>query len=246
MATKTAPRQPKKSIVKPAATSAPKPLPQSPVKTDASAAFLREVDEALKADRLLNLWYRFRWILLGAAASLIVAVAAWQAYGAWRMHQARSEASRWYDLAQLESEADLKKEIPLFIEHSHGGYQALARLAQAGLASSPEEKISIYMTIADDTQLPDWLRGMGRLNAALLLLNTDQPLAKAQLELLAQTDPTKPALPTYAPALDILAMMAMEAKDYPTAKAYTQKLLEQPQLTPAMRQRALQRMGSLS
>lgn len=231
-----------------AAPLAPKPAAPTAeaVRGDATAAFLREVDEALHAERLLTIWHTSRWWLLAGALATLLAVAGWQAYGAWERHQARSVASAWYELAQTEQAEELAKQLPDFVASSQGGYRVLARMAQAGLAPADEDKTKMYMSIADDATLPLWLRNIGRLNAALVMLSANPAQAKAQLELLAQTDPTAQALPTYAPALELLGLMALQANDTATARAYTSKLLEQPLITPGQRQRALQRMGGMS
>lgn len=212
---------------------------------DGAAAFLREVDEALQQERLYRFWHTYKWALVGGVLAVLLAVAAWQGWGAWRQHQARTQAANWYALSAISADATRKETLAKFLTNSSGGYRALAAFTQAGMVEVPAEKAKSYALVYNDASQPQWLRDVARLNAAIVLLGADDAAAKSQLELLAQNNGEAPG-PAYAPALELLALQAQRRGDVMAARGYTQKLLEQTQVTPDMRQRALQRMGAYS
>ncbi len=228
---------------------APTPAPLAPAQADQAAAFFREVDEAMRVEKLQTFWHQWRWPLVGAVLAAIVGAAAWQGYGAWQAHADKTTAAHWDELMRLPDQADLTKALPEFLQSSRYGYHALGQLAQAAAAPTPAAQLAAYQSLAADANQPDWLRAFGQLNAAIIQLGSNPAAAQAQLELLAKTDLGIPPLPTVPLALELLALNALNKGDNATAKAYTEKLLELPQqggtLTPALRTRALQRLGGL-
>jgi hypothetical protein len=231
------------------AAAAATALPQEQLKADQTAAFFREVDEAMRVEKIQNLWQQWRWPLFGAVGAVILGLAAWQGTTAWQAHQDRTTAAQWDELLRLQDETKLAEALPKFATESRYGYHALAQMAQAAAAKTAPEKLAAFRALADNTSQPAWLRALGQLNAALVLLETNPAEGQAQLELLTQTEIGTTPLPTVPLALEVLALNAMAKNDFSTAKAYTQKLLDLPQqggvLTPALRTRALQRMGTL-
>ena len=250
------PFKPRKASHTPAPAAA-KPVArevvQSQANADSTAAFLREVDEAMRVEAWQKRWQQWRLPLFAGVALLITGAAAWQGWQAWQQHTSRSVAAKWDEIRRTEDKAELTKQLKAFTDEasSVAGYRAMAQLALAAASSSPLEKLTAYRALADDTAQPDWLRGIGALNAAVILLETSPADGKAQLELLAQVQAGTPPLPTVALALELLALDAMRNNLPNIAKAYTQRLLQLQDptqggyLTPAMRQRALQRLGAL-
>jgi hypothetical protein len=243
------PRPQPKAALKSAKIPATTPKATVPAQADQAAAFFREVDEAMRVEKLQNFWQRWRWALVSGVLGAITAAAAWQGYGAWQAHRNQTTATRWDELSRLTTTAELAKELPTFVANNQAGYQALGQLAQAAAAPTAAAKLAAYQALANAPAQPAWLRAFGQLNAALVLLEINPAEAQAQLELLAQTEVGTPPLPTVPLALELLALQAMQKGDKATAKAYTTRLLELPQqggsLTPALRSRALQRLGAL-
>ncbi len=243
----TRPNTKPKAAAKPVAVVAPTAAVQAT--QDQTAAFLREVDEAMRVEKIQNLWQQWRWVLLGGVVAVITGLAVYQGYSAWLAHTDRTTAAQWDDLSRLQDEAELAKALPEFAANSRYGYHALALLAQAAAANTPAAKLAAYRALADDAAQPAWLQAIANLNAAVVLLETNPAEGQAQLELLAKTDIGTAPLPTVPLALELLALHAMHKGDTATARAYTQRLLDLPQqggiLTPTLRTRALQRLGGL-
>ena len=212
---------------------------------DATTAFLREVDEALQQEKLLAVWHNSKWFILAAVILLILSVAGQQVWVWWQQHQARTMADRWYAFSQLKTDSERLHALPAVLHNTTGGTRALGIYKQAAMQHTPEEKAKAYMMLVNDATMPQWLRDFARLNAAIALLESKPAESRTQLEVLTQTNPKKLASPAYAPALELLALMSQQAGDSKAARGYTETLLNQPGLPADMRQRALQRMGSL-
>lgn len=213
--------------------------------TDTTTAFLREVDEALHQERLLAVWHRSKWFILAAVVALVLAVAGREAWDAWSLHKARTHAAQWFAFTELKTDAEREKMLPEILDETRGGTRALALYAKANMQHEANAKAGAYLELANDASEPQWLRDVARLNAALALMGSDAAAAKAQLEMLAQTNYEEIASPAYGPALELLALLSQQAGDVTAARGYTLKLLQVPNLPADMRQRALQRAGVL-
>lgn len=213
--------------------------------SDATAAFLREVDEAMHQERLLEIWHKTKWFIVAAGVAIVLTVAGREAWQVWKTHQARTMANQWYAYSQLKTDAERAQELPQLLQTSDEGVHALAVFAQAGMQHTGAEKAKAYGQLVYDNSAPQWLRDIARLNGAIALMNDNPKEAKAQLEVLAQTKVDQLPSPAYAPALELLSLMAQQDGDAASAKGYTQKILQLPGLPSDMRQRALQRMGAL-
>lgn len=217
---------------------------------DSTAAFFREVDEAMQYEKLEGLWKRYRALIVTGTVAVVAAVAGYQGYGAWKGHQSLALAEQYHAAMTLEGEARTKA-LAEVTAQSGGGYRALAAFEQA--RSQPETKEGAraadkaYGLVYNDPSQPQWLRSIARLNAALSLLGREDTLAQEHLNLLAQ-DPGQGVtpLPTYAPALELLSLLAQRQGDTTTARGYLQRLLALADIPADMKQRAQRRMGELS
>lgn len=237
MAKKTAPKFTPKPA--PVAVKATKPEP------DAAAAFLREVDEAMQAEKLQRFWQTNKWFLAGAIVAVLLIVAGYQGYQRYADHQQRALAARWYTYTTLTAQPEREKELAAIATEAKGGYAALAGFTQAEAAATPKEKSALYDKAAANTSMPQWLRDVAAFNAAVSLLGTDDTAAQSKLELLTQGNPND-AGPAYALAMEQLAILAQRQGKSSVARGYAEKLLAMPVLTPDLRQRTLQRLGLLS
>ena len=50
--------------------------------------FFREVDEDYRRDRLVQLWTRYQYLLIGAAVLIVAATAGWRIYQHFRIQTA--------------------------------------------------------------------------------------------------------------------------------------------------------------
>lgn len=146
----------------------------------------QEVQEEYRRDQMSKAWAKYRVPIIGAAAGLIVAVAAYQGWSFW--HAARVEASsRSFEAASatVESKPGQEKAVSALFSDiankSWGGYPFVARLqAAATLGASGDVKgaAALYDKIAEETSDPVFA-DYARLRAAILLVDT-APLVEVQ------------------------------------------------------------------
>jgi hypothetical protein len=210
--------------------------------------FLKEVDDALQEEKMLALWNEWRWLIVTVVIGLLLGTALGQGWQAWRRHQDQAVAEQWYALSKMKPEdAGYAAKLKAMEDVSPPGYHALALYAQADQLmnqTTPDAKgaAMLYGVVAKDSSMPEWLRDLSTLNAAVVLMGTDDAAAKADLDALV----AKPKSGMYPSALELSAVLAVKRGDTVLARDFTQKLLATPYIPADMRQRALRRMGDLS
>lgn len=212
---------------------------------------IREFDEAMKQERLLEVWHRFRWHIIGLVTVVVLAIAGWQGWQAWQLHQARSMAERYYAWTKL-PEKEQQVKLPELLQRSTLGYRALMVFKQAAeqghgiRGADPVAADRTYALVYGDRAQPQWLREMARLNAAITLLGRNDTLAQEHLSVLAQQPEEAKAGPAYPAALELLAMLAIRQGDTTTANGYLTRMVSLPNLPADSRARARLWLGAYS
>lgn len=147
-------------------------------------AFLREVDDALREERIMGFWKKYQYYIIGAVVFLFVAVGAQNMLNS-RAEQARTEqATTWYNYKQNGDNA-------LLVDLQHygtPGYQALAHLAaarNAWEAGDTSMALDHYDAIIKNKSLPQDVRDLAQLNTAFIYMADSSTIAAAR-ELLSQ------------------------------------------------------------
>lgn len=250
----------KKSAPKATAKPAAKPVAVPVSNTDVlPSAFLREVDDAVQQEKLRAFWQRWRMAIVGGVAAVLILLAVQQGWNAWERHQSRTLAAMWQTASTSTNPAQKRILLNELVKKGDNGYLALAvfELAKETLGDEgvTAEKAmaadSLYAKVYNNRGMPQWLRDIARFNAALALIGHNDTLAKEHLQTLAPATNTPGAAPknataVYAPALEALTLMALNAQDNAEARKLTQQLLAQPNLPADMKQRAERRLGALS
>lgn len=120
-----------------------------------SQEFMREVDEAVRQERLLSFWQRYgRWIL----AAVILGLATFGGWIYWQhrqqtQSQAVSEQMDTVISAAIGGGTPDTKELDTLTKASQSGYRASALLVKAGVAArkgDTKAAIAIYSAMATD------------------------------------------------------------------------------------------------
>lgn len=213
------------------------------IRAEAPAGFLKEVDDALHAERMEKLWKEWRHAIVVFVVVLVACTAGWQGYKVWNAKQQNRFATAWYVATTGESPV-----IPAdMADAPQPGYRALAAfaLAQEAMKADPakvDEAVAAYQGVIDDRGTTPWLRDWARLNAALVQMGSKPDAAKSLLDGLV-ADETGPLR---IPALELRATLAQSEGDLVTARQLTTQLLAKPNLPPQLALRAKQRLGELS
>lgn len=145
-------------------------------------AFLREVDEAVRQDRIFGFWKRFgRWIAAGVAAGLI-ALAGWL----WWDHNSKEESGEIAEKAQSVLRSAGNRHTPdaqalaTLKDARQPGYRAVASLTEAGVAAQKGDTAkaaSLYGAIAANDEIAQPWRDLATIRKVALELDKMPPQA---------------------------------------------------------------------
>lgn len=142
-----------------------------------SEQFIREVDEELRRAQLKAIWDRFAPYIIGTCVLIVAITAGYRGWVWWEEKKAAEAGDRFMSaLSEIETGDKAKGEADLaaIAAQAETGYSALAklRLAAEKSASDKPAALAAYDGVANDTAVPQPLRDLGRIRAALLALDT--------------------------------------------------------------------------
>jgi len=144
------------------------PTEQRPEKdrSGSDEAFLREVDDAVRASDLTNFWTRYgRWLLAAIVAGLL-------AFGGWIVYHNQKQAAAdlqselfvdAMDKLRAGQEKEARAQLATLAKADQPGYRAMAQLVEANLLGEDGETkkaVAIYAKVAADSSLPQTFRDL--------------------------------------------------------------------------------------
>lgn len=211
---------------------------------DSNDSFLREIKEELDRERLANFWKRYGTLIIGAAATVIVAVAGFQIWTSME-RRAAQEAGAAYEQA-LDDVFDKKldqasEKFAAIAKSGPAGYGLLAGLQYAATLmeqGKTAEAVAEFEKVSKRDGGDPLIRSFARLQAASLRIgDADFNEMQNRLEPLIKEDE-----PWRFNALELLGIAAAKAGKVEDAKAAFEKIVAEPRTPPAIRQRANLRM----
>lgn len=212
-----------------------------------SAAFLREVDDAVRSSDLKNFWWRYgRWLL----GLLIVGLAG---FAGWIFYQNQQQKA-----ADLVSEAYVKAiddlnagkdnearaKLAALVKAKQPGYRAISALTLANLDAEKADKraaIAAFGKIARDTGLPQPFRDLALIRQTMLEFDQLKPQAVVdRLKPLAT-----PGNPWFGTAGEMTALSYLKMGKDNLAGPIFAKIAQQEDFPPNLRARAGQMAGAL-
>lgn len=141
---------------------------------------LREVDEAMRAERMNRIWQQHGKSILFIVAGVIIGTAVHSGYSAYKNHQAREQTTALMDaLHDPKTAGDTLAELTKTLK---GSGKALAGLDAADQALSNkryDEAIALYDVIASDKSVPADMRDLAVVQSVSIKLD-HAPNAKPQ------------------------------------------------------------------
>ncbi|MBZ8131747.1 tetratricopeptide repeat protein [Afifella sp. IM 167] len=204
-----------------------------------SDPFIREVDEELRREQLKSLWDRFGLLIIAVCVLVVVITGGYRGYVWWQAKQASETGDRY--LTALESiekgnveegRATLDK-----LASEGGGYGMLARLREAELAASGEDRsaaLKAFDDIASDGSVPSVMRDLAHVRGALIALDAgDLDGAESRVEGLDEA-----GNPWRYSAREILGLVAYQRGDLEAARERFISIGEDAQAPQGLRSRA--------
>lgn len=203
--------------------------------------FIEEVTEEVRRDRLFSLFRRYGWI----GILCVVLLVGGAAYKEWRKATDTAAAQALGDqmMAALDAD-DPSARIDALNAVQPGGAGALVALLAAGeeaAAGQDEAAIARLGALAADTQVPPAYRQLATIKLVLIEGKT-RPAAERRDTLAPLAEPGAPFRPV---ALELLALIDVEEGNTDAAIAQLREILELPEATAGLRQRATQLIVAL-
>ncbi|HLL29326.1 MAG TPA: tetratricopeptide repeat protein [Xanthobacteraceae bacterium] len=201
--------------------------------------FIREIDEELRRDRLMQLWERYGHYAVGAAVLLVAATAGWRGWEWYQLREGSKYGSRFEAalvLAKGGKDAEAEQEFAALAQEGTWGYRVLSRMQLAAETGARDASAgaAAYDAIAADSSIDIAVRDVARLRAAYLLLDTAQVA-----EIASRVEPLNtPASWFRFSAREILALARYKAGEREAARTLFAQLAVDPETPPALRSRA--------
>ncbi len=201
-------------------------------------AFVREVDEELREDRLKAVWRRYGTLIVAAAVALVLGTAASVGWRAWQENQRLADARAFDAAVEGTGEAAATAAALAAMAGEAGtGYRATARLTAAQLYAAEgeiEQARDVLAALAADGGAPDLYRDLARLLTVAVGLDERSPDAA-----IADLQPLAAAGESWRhSARELTAAAQLRAGDTQAALATLDLILDDPETPPALRSRA--------
>ena len=146
-------------------------------------AFLREVDDAVRASDLTSFWQRYgRWLLVAVVAALF-------AFGGYILYRNQQQAKAdlqseefvdAMDKLRAGQEKEARAKLATLAKADQPGYRAMAQLVEANLLGEDgqtKQAIAIYAKVAGDSSLPQTFRDLALVRQTSAEFDTLAPQA---------------------------------------------------------------------
>ena len=210
-------------------------------------AFLREVDENLRRDRMEDFARTYgKWLI----AALILFLAAVGGYLFWQNKQKEKAAAQSEELTSIYNQVGnggidgAKKKLQPLETTNNDVVRALALLTEAAVALGSNDRnaaVAKYRAISADKGIPDAYRDLALVRATAL--EFDQIKASEVVSRLAPL--TKPGEPWFGSAGELTAMAYLKAGQKDKAARLFAAIANDKQVPETVRNRATQIAGTL-
>lgn len=200
-------------------------------------AFKQEVEEDLQRERMLKLWEKYKVLITGAAAALVLGVAAYKFIEQRRLSASEARGAEFAAASKLIAEKKPDDAIKALsaLGASGTGYAALANLRVAGLhaeAGRKAEAVAAYDAVQKQSGADPLIADYARLQSAMLMADSIDftELQNRLNPLLTDSHPWRNQ------ARELLALAAIKANRNDDARAQLERLLGDKELPGGMRE----------
>lgn len=200
----------------------------------------REVDEEVRREQYSALWKRFGPLIIGAAVLVVVFVAGWRGWEWYEAKRAAEIGESYFAALDLASTGEHLEASEAFAELSESGeayatLAALRRAAELAEGGDRDAAVAAYDEVAEDGSVSSLLRGLARIRAGYLLVDTADP---AELRDRMDGYLSNDESPWRNAAREIQGLAAYRAGDHEEASALFEQILADPAAPADLLQRA--------
>jgi hypothetical protein len=203
-------------------------------------SFIREVNEELRQDKLKAVWTRYGLLIAGVVVAILVGTAAWVGWTSWNEQRANRSGdafSQALDLAEAGRNDEALEALRALEADGYGSYPVLARMRQATVMSDAGDfdgAVAAFDSVAADTAIPQSIRDMARLRAALVLVDhgTAAQVAERTQPLIDDANAMRHS------AREAMGLAAWKEGDTATATQMFERITADGQAPANLRQRA--------
>lgn len=202
-------------------------------------SFIEEVTEEVRRDRLFKLMRRYGWVGILAMLGIVGGAA----YNEWQKARATASAQAFGDAVMAAMEAEDRRAALAAVagtapQNALRQFLLAAEAAEAGDAAGARDMLE---ALAADPALPESLRALARIKAAILAGPHMAPAERdATLAALAA-----PGAPFRLLALEQQALALLDAGRRDEAIVLSRQILNEAELTPGLRRRATELIVTL-
>ncbi|MFM7404434.1 MAG: tetratricopeptide repeat protein [Erythrobacter sp.] len=226
----------------------PTTTPTAPGPSREDEVLIREIDEAVREDAVLEFLRAHGLKVLGGITAGIAALGAYLVWDNYAESALEKQAETMISALDYADQNDFKsaseKVAPLLADGNSSGARAAARFLQAGAAleaGDSAKATGLYKEIAADTDAPPALRDLARIRDVSINFDQMKPAdVIAALGSLAKSDN-----PYFGSAGELVAMAHLESGDRAAAGKLFADIAKDEDLPETLRSRARQMAGLL-
>lgn len=210
-------------------------------------AFLREVDEELRRDQIVDVWRNYGRLIVGAVVAgllIFAGVLGWRAWSHSASEKHAIELQQAYDAIASGNAQAAKAPVDKLANDSTPGYRAIAKLLQANeliAAGKDKQAAAKFAEVAGDTSVGQPIRDLATIRQTQAEFDTLAPQAVIdRLKPLATSDSA-----WLGSAGEMVAMADLKLKRTAEARAMFKLIAESDKVPDSIRQRAVQATEAL-
>ena len=204
------------------------------------AILMREVEEELQKERLMNFWNRYRFLIIGGLIAVVGVTAGSELHRSWYEKVKLAESNRFEQAVVMDYKGEKTNAYAIFNELSRSsktGYGVLSemRLAEMALENNQmDEALKHLNSVINNSKAPKELRETARLTVVGHQIGTGNPET-----LMAELNPilNQPNNPLYASAVELKVALLIQLNKSQEAKEVIETALKTPTLSETGKER---------
>ncbi len=203
------------------------------------AILMREVEEEIQKEKLLNFWKKYRFLIIGGIIGVVAFTCGNEVYRMWYEKTRLSESNRFEQAVILNYTGNPEEAAQIYLDlaqTAHTGYKELALLRLAAIAHEGDdnENAAVYLKQVIESGKSPELKDVARITYVGYLV--DENPSEALLTFL-QPVLSQPSNALYASAVELQAALLVKLQKNNEAKQAIQTALNNQFLTSVSKDR---------